>query len=336
MKIWLPTIKTGSGSEVFVLRLAAGLRKLGHEPVVEWFDSFYEFIPFALMGRKAPEGTDIIHAGSWSAFAFKRKGIPLVVTEHNYYRHPEFIRHKGFLQNIYHNILIGKYVEMSYKSADSLVSVSKHNAVAMRKSYAGSIEIIHNWVDTEEFSPISHLPKKEVGESFKILCVGNPSGWKGSDLLPLLIEKIPYNSELLCLGGLRSEAEGAEKECYKILKKRLPSEMPELYRSVDAVLVLSRHESFGYVALEAMASGVPVIGFDISGTSEICSGMKCALLSTDGDIDDLIKSIKELSENITLRRILGNNGRMNAVKNYSEADQVKKYIDVYSRLLTNQ
>lgn len=333
MKIWIPTIKTGSGSDVFVLRLAAGLRKFGHDPVVEWFDHFYELIPFALMHKKAPVRTDIIHAGSWSAFAFKRSGLPLVVTEHNYYNHPKFVEYKSALQKVYHRTLIGNYVGLSYKASDSLVSVSNHNADAMRQGYSGAIEVIHNWVDTEEFSPTPAGFSRTADRPFRLLCVGNPSRWKGSDLLLSIIEKLPRNSELLCLGGLRSAPKLSEKSGFRILGRRQPSEMADLYRSVDAVLVISRHESFGYVALEAMACGVPVIGFNVSGTSEICAGMNCALLVPDGDIDALNNAINTLSENTGLLKMLSVNARTNAVNNYSESSQVQKYIDLYSRLL---
>jgi len=40
------------------------------------------------------------------------------------------------------------------------------------------------------------------------------------------------------------------------------ADMPELYRSADVFLHLSKGESFGNVYLEAIASGLPVVGHD--------------------------------------------------------------------------
>jgi glycosyltransferase involved in cell wall biosynthesis len=42
--------------------------------------------------------------------------------------------------------------------------------------------------------------------------------------------------------------------------------MPDLYRSADAVLHLSRDESFGNVYVEAMASGTPIVAYDSART----------------------------------------------------------------------
>ena len=43
-------------------------------------------------------------------------------------------------------------------------------------------------------------------------------------------------------------------------------EMPSLYRSVDAFLHLSRDESFGNVYLEALATGLPIVTYDLPRT----------------------------------------------------------------------
>ena len=81
MKIWLPAIQGGSGADVFILRLCEALRREGYDAEISWFPNFCELFPFLLRRVPPPPGTAIIHANSWHAFAFKRKSIPLVVTE---------------------------------------------------------------------------------------------------------------------------------------------------------------------------------------------------------------------------------------------------------------
>ena len=333
MKIWLPTLRAGSGADVFSLRLARGLNKLGHEALIEWFPHEYEFIPYLLKKKNAPADTDLIHSTSWQGFAFQRKEVPLVITEHNYYLHPEFVAHKSFVQSVYHKTLISHYVSQSYHAANEVISVSEHNAVPMRHDFAREIKVIHNWVDTDEFRPKFDIKEDQIKRPFRLLYVGNPSKWKGSDLIDEIIKKLPPDVILYCLGGLRSSSKLPSGSNCTVLERHDPSEMADLYRSMDAVLVISRYESFGYVALEAMASGIPVIGFRASGTQEVCGTMDCALLSEMNDVDGVISSIARLSQDNELCRRLGNNGRRAAMEYYSEDKQVKKYIDLYEKLL---
>lgn len=73
----------------------------------------------------------------------------------------------------------------------------------------------------------------------------------------------------------------------------------------------SRYESFGLVTAEAMAHGLPVIGFaDCPGTNELIeSGVNGVLVSGPGRIDGLAKAMAQLMASPEDRRRLGNAGR---------------------------
>ena len=61
----------------------------------------------------------------------------------------------------------------------------------------------------------------------------------------------------------RVEAVAAEKLPGRFTLLSLAAhEMPSLYRSADVFLHLSKEEAFGNVFLEAMASGLPIVGHD--------------------------------------------------------------------------
>ena len=101
------------------------------------------------------------------------------------------------------------------------------------------------------------------------------------------------------------------------------------------VLVPTRYEAFGYVALEAMACGVPVIGFDCTGTAEVCVRGKTALLAPVDDVAQLALYARQVAGDTVLREQLGAAGRLRAVDVFAEEPAVKAYIDMYQQAIAS-
>jgi glycosyltransferase involved in cell wall biosynthesis len=77
-------------------------------------------------------------------------------------------------------------------------------------------------------------------------------------------------------------------------------DLPSLYRGATAVLVTSRNEGYGYPAAEAMASGVPVVAFANSATTEVVAGG--GVLVPDGDLDAFTAALRPLLTDAAIRR----------------------------------
>ncbi len=335
LRIWLPTIRAGSGTDVFAQRLANALRGAGHAPLLQWFDHRYELIPWRLRHVVAPPDIDVVHAGSWQGFAFKRVGVPLVVTEHLYAAHPAFSPYRSRSQAAYHRLFAERCAKRSYAEADAIVTVSEFCASAMRMDLGESVEVIHNWVDTTLFSPSECRARdNSLDKIIRLLFVGNPSRWKGADILPDLAVMLGSGFEICCLGGLRKGfGQTALPPNMTLLPRVGPESMPEIYRTVDIVLVPTRYEAFGYVALEAMASGLPVVGFNAAGTAEVCVDGETALLAPVDDVERLATCIRKLAANTNLRARLGLAGRQRAIECFGEAKAISAYVDVYRRAM---
>ena len=337
LRIWLPVVRAGSGSDVFAMRLEAGLRRAGHDPILQWFPHRYELMPWRLRHIAPPPNTDVIHANSWQGFAFKRKGIPLVVTEHHYVEDPAFAPYRTAPQAAYHRLFISRCLRRSYEAADAIVAVSRHTAMAMEKKLGAEVPHIYNWVDTSIFGPASGptaATPSYQNRPFRLLFVGNPSVRKGADLLSALAKKLGDKFEVRCLGGLRREHDGRESPSNLVrLSPVKPEEMPAVYHSADAALVLSRYEAFGYVALEAMACAKPVLGFEGTGTGEICVHGETALLGLVDDLDTLTAHARKLVDEPLLKGRLGQSGRRRAFKKFDEADAIRDYLGTYLRVL---
>ena len=85
-------------------------------------------------------------------------------------------------------------------------------------------------------------------------------------------------------GSLRAEIDQLAATLLPGRFKRLqvlPKQMPALYQSADLFLHLSRIESFGNVFLEALASGLPLVGHDSARTRWIV-GEREYLIGSDG------------------------------------------------------
>jgi glycosyltransferase involved in cell wall biosynthesis len=312
-------------------RLEQGLLRAGHEPVLQWFPHWLQYAPWILKRVVAPSGTQIIHASSWQAFAYRRKGIPLVVTEHHYIGHPAFAAHRTRAQRLFHEHFVRRCVARSYTCADALVGVSHTTADAIKRDFDRDVSVVHNWVDTDLFSPLQRPAKCE--RPFRLLFVGNPSRWKGSDLLVELATGLGAAFEVRCLGGLRNTLSLPNRPAnVNLLARTEPQRMPEVYRDADAALVLARYEAFGYVALEAMACGLPVAGFDTTGTAEVCVNGETALLSPIDDLNALIANVRRLEGDRQLCTILGEAGRERAVAMFSEAAAIRRYIEIYEEV----
>lgn len=126
-------------------------------------------------------------------------------------------------------------------------------------------KLIPNGIDCARFSP-RETDRARRADSFRVLMV--------SALMPTkrVLEGIEAVAQVpqahLTIAGdgpLRTEVDELGNKLLggRFVRVAVPaSEMPDLYRSADVFLHLSKEESFGNVFLEALASGLPVVAHD--------------------------------------------------------------------------
>ena len=173
------------------------------------------------------------------------------------------------------------------------------------------IEVLHNPISLNFFNSVNDDGDK-IRAEFGILptakvigIIGRLSPEKGHlsliRILPNLICKYPA-TVLLIVG------DGPIRDECKLLVQKLKLEqvvrfaghrndIPAIFAAVDIVAMPSAREGFPNTALEAIAAGKPVVGFNVGGLPEIVIEGKTGFLSPSGDIGSLTK---------TLIRILAN------------------------------
>ena len=95
--------------------------------------------------------------------------------------------------------------------------------------------------------------------------------------------------------------------------------LPRVYAACDVFVLpsVSRLEAFGIVALEAMATGKPVVVADIPGVREVIEDGREGLLADPVNAQDLAEKIQRVLSDPEARRTMGRRGREKVLDSFS-------------------
>jgi glycosyltransferase involved in cell wall biosynthesis len=106
-------------------------------------------------------------------------------------------------------------------------------------------------------------------------------------------------------------------------------EVERLMAVADLLLLPSEMESFGLVALEAMACGVPVVASRVGGIPEVVLDGQTGRLCTPGDIKGMAEAALEILSNPYLHHQMGEAGHERAITVFSPEKVLPKYVELY-------
>jgi N-acetyl-alpha-D-glucosaminyl L-malate synthase BshA len=107
------------------------------------------------------------------------------------------------------------------------------------------------------------------------------------------------------------------------------SDMAPLLSIADILLLPSENESFGLVALEAMACEVPVIATRVGGIPEVVEHEEDGFLFNLGDVAGMAEACQRLIRNPELRDEMGKNARKHALHDFCATNIVRHYENLY-------
>jgi len=312
MRIWIPTIRTGTGAEVYNRRLADGLRSRGHEVQLDIIDHKFQYFPW-LSTVKPSHSIDVTVANSWSATAFA-KHSPLVTVLHHVVHGPELAPFKTRAQSAFHHWFVKSMERAAFKKSSRVISVSEATAIDARRCFSDiSTSVILNGVDTKFFTPGERTIEKD--RPVNLLFVGKKSRRKGFDLVARLVETLGSNCHFTCIG--QSSESGLRAPPGRYLGHVSREQLREFYRTSDFLVLPSRVEGFGYVAAEAMACGTPVICASNGAVAEIVQPPEAGIAIGD-DIQSLVEHILAVARNPQLHLNMCNNARSIAANRLDE------------------
>lgn len=246
--------------------------------------------------------------------------------------------------------------------ADRIVAATLAEQAQLEFLYradSSKLVIIPPGVDTSRFYPI---PKDEAKAAIEvppdgqiILFVGRIEPLKGVDTLLKALAYIQTTRHLDCcphylaiIGGDPEDSEqNLSQEMARVkalsdelglsnivffLGKRSQDTLPYYYSAADVVVVPSHYESFGMVALEAMACGTPVVASQVGGLAFLVQDGVTGFVVPNGEPELLGQHLIELVLDPHLRARLGGQGAEIA-RSYSWDIIAARMLTVYNSLL---
>jgi D-inositol-3-phosphate glycosyltransferase len=242
---------------------------------------------------------DVLHSHYWLSGVVARElgerwGVPTVHMFHTLGKMKDSVAQRPEHLEEERRIVVESAIVREADVVVAATSVEREQLVDLYSADRSRIRVISPGVDTERFHPMpAAYAKERIGvcpDRPVILFVGRIVPLKGIDTLlraiALIVQRRPQLRQALCvpiIGGEPDRSrEDEEMARLQLLKEELgieeivtflgardQRELQYYYSAAEIVVVPSDYESFGMVALEAMACGTPVIASDVGGLASL-------------------------------------------------------------------
>jgi len=109
--------------------------------------------------------------------------------------------------------------------------------------------------------------------------------------------------------------------------------MAKFFNATDIHLMPSMAESFGMMAMEAAACGVPSVVFSGSPLEEVCFAPEGGMAVSRGNVNELTAAIVQLTVDSYRKQEMGQRARLLAVQHYCFDDYARSMLALYDSLL---
>ena len=319
------------GERARVIHLAAGVEApMARERVYDHLDEFVEGIE--AWGIAEAIDYDLIHAHYWlsgvAALALKtRWSVPVLQMFHTLGRLKNRVARSA--AELEPAVRVEEETRI-VSEADRIVAANVVERAELLRDYAAHasrIATIPCGVDTDLFTPGDRAEaRRRLGLDDRpvLLWVGRMAPIKGLDTLLDTVARLREGGQdmrLLVVGGDADEPTSGHETSLRHRIARLglvdsvrfvgpqpQSVLPLYYAAADLTVLPSYYESFGMVALEAMACGSPVIASRVGGLITTIRDGVTGFLVRDGDVGALAERIESLVADPELRWRLGREG----------------------------
>ncbi|MEM1582890.1 MAG: glycosyltransferase family 4 protein [Candidatus Bathyarchaeia archaeon] len=308
------------------------------------------------------EGVDLIISSRFFNALFIPPAIlhklPLIIYELNHYPWVDDFSFRLMPKLKYINSQLDRKLLLSVakivmRKAEAVIAVSntlKKWILENVRMPHNKIYVVYNGADTRRFSPSLRLKGMRDRREKIVLHIGTDHVVvrKGLHYCIKAMKYLPESVKLLIVGYRYTPPENRK---YMEWIKRMISnygltnrviftgwipeaELPVYFAESDVYLFPSLLEGFGLSVAEALASGKPVVGFDIPPINELVENQKEGILVPTGDVKALAEAVESLLFNESLLAEMSYNARKKALEKFSWDRIVAEHLRIYERVLS--
>ena len=235
--------------------------------------------------------------------------------------------------------------KFSIEKSDGLTAVSRYLRAETQSAFGCSgcrIEVIPNFIDPTVYDRARYEPqlREQVGGRKVLMHISNFRAVKRvRDVVDVYARVAREMPSVLVMVGDGPERIDAEQEARRLgvqddvfFLGKLEAVAP-LLASADLFLLPSQSESFGLSALEALATGVPVIGTRAGGLPEVVRDGETGALCAVGDVEGMAGEAIALLRDPARWHETSTRAAADARRRFSLDQVLRKYEDFYEEVL---
>ena len=201
------------------------------------------------------------------------------------------------------------------------------------------VKVILNGVDVARFAGAEPALRKELGRSNDRLigCVARLVPGKGGHILLQAARRVLLTHPSVTFVFVGS---GPAREAWETLAMNLGiadrvvftgerGDMPQVYSSLDALVLPSFDEAMPMCVLEALSAGVPVIATEVGEVPDLIQPNETGILVAPGDVDALAGSLLWMLDHPGRAAEMGARGRAMVQRSFSSDSMARNYESVY-------
>jgi glycosyltransferase involved in cell wall biosynthesis len=226
------------------------------------------------------------------------------------------------------------------------VANSEWTAAQARRSglakYAKSIRTINYGMDVEQYKPVGKSIARKalrVPEGRFVIgfaCLDFNERRKGAAILMEALKNFPAKEiVLLVLGAGKWPA--SEIETITLGPLGTPRLQSVFYSALDVFAMPSQVETFGNVAMEAMACETPVVAYLAGGLADVVADEETGLMDPEiGSVAGLVRMLHWIWKHPDERVNMGIAGRKRVIDKFADTLMASRYMDLYHELVPTE